>query len=236
VRITFLVNYDAASALALRQLLPSLRDHKLSVFYTHKTQHETLPKALRQLTSFEQSLLDRETIFNSSSAKNMNHVNGVDLTRYQKSQPDLVISIRHMSILKSPAIALPRRGVINLHSGILPNYQGVMATFWAMKNREITIGSSLHFIEDVSIDTGSIIAKTTTPTHFNQSYLWNTLNIYRVGCEQVIRTVNSLAAGETLSSKPQLGYATYYSFPKADDIANFDAPLFRTTDNLAEFL
>jgi methionyl-tRNA formyltransferase len=50
--------------------------------------------------------------------------------------PALIVSIRFGGILKEKVINIPTKGIINLHSGILPRYKGVMATFWAMKNND----------------------------------------------------------------------------------------------------
>ena len=46
-------------------------------------------------------------------------------------------------ILKAAAIQIPRHGVLNLHSGLLPAYKGLMATFWATLNGEEEIGCTL---------------------------------------------------------------------------------------------
>jgi methionyl-tRNA formyltransferase len=68
--------------------------------------------------------------------------------------PDLIVSIRFGQIFRPPLIALPRLGIINLHSGILPDYRGILATFWAMLHGETEIGCTLHYVTDAGIDTG----------------------------------------------------------------------------------
>jgi methionyl-tRNA formyltransferase len=81
----------------------------------------------------------------------LNQINSVDgLAKIQAFSADLIISIRYGVILKPPVIALSKQGVINLHSGLLPNYRGVMATFWAtfwaLLNGDKQLATSLHFI------------------------------------------------------------------------------------------
>ena len=49
-------------------------------------------------------------------------------------------------------------GVLNLHSGKLPDYRGVMATFRAMMAEDETLFSTVHWIDDKTIDTGRILS------------------------------------------------------------------------------
>jgi Formyl transferase len=55
--------------------------------------------------------------------------------------------------LKADVIGIPPRGVLNLHSRILPAYRGVLATLRAMLKQETEVGCALHYIRDESIDT-----------------------------------------------------------------------------------
>ena len=72
--------------------------------------------------------------------------------------PELMISIRYGKILRSKALSIPDHGVLNLHSGKLPDYRGVMATFRAMLAQEQELFSTLHWIDDDTIDTGRVIS------------------------------------------------------------------------------
>lgn len=236
MKIVVLSNYDLASALALEYLKPTLAAHDCRVFHTRKPAPTQNPK-LAELAHYEQlALAEQSQIFDSLQSQQLNYINRQDFQRFADSRPDLVISIRHMSILKSDVIKLPTLGVINLHSGLLPNYQGVMASFWAMASKEPQLGTTLHFIEDSSIDTGSVIAQSYTTARYDKSYLWNVLNLYRAGCENIRATIEALANHELISSTPQTGDASYFSYPGDDELGRFAPPLFGTNDRLSEFL
>ncbi len=228
MNITLLLNRDPASAYALSLLGPKLGAHRLRVFYTDKPSRLTpLPRPLVDLGVFEKvQLASLNSVFIQFGAKRLNDINGNDFQHFEQTKPDLVISIRHMSILHVNVISCAKYGVINLHSGLLPNYQGVMATFWAMKNAEPEIGTSLHRIENAQIDTGPIIAQSRTPTRFDKSYFWNVLNIYQDGCNNIANAVQHLDDAQEVSTKPQYGTANYYSYPRDQDFAEFDGPLF----------
>ena len=109
------------------------------------------------------------------------------IARIQATEPELIISLRFGLIIRDAVIAIPKHGVINLHSGLLPDYRGVMATFRAMLNGESEIASTLHFIQDSGVDTGDIISTVAVAVEPDKSYLLNVLNLYVGGCEQILR-------------------------------------------------
>ena len=258
MRLTFLVNYDLAALLALNHLLPACKQHDVSVFYTRKTsspneysfqsakqptaqpktQPKTYPTALQNLAVFEAKVLTEDTRlanFSDLGAIELNDINGANFQTFTASAPDLVVSIRHMSILKSPVIEVPKLGVINLHSGLLPGYQGVMSTFRAMVNGDVNLGTTLHFIKDASIDSGPIIAQSKTLARYDKSYLWNVLNLYRDGCTNVLTTIDSVAEGEVLQAKSQEGEAEYFTYPSDDEIDAAPFRLFEDNESLPQY-
>lgn len=228
MKITLLVNWDSAAVLALTLLAPSLAAFDVSVLYTRKKKPVAgTPRPLNALAAFEEKQLHQQAaIFDQFDARCINDINGKDFHLFLGTQPDLVISIRHMSILKEKVITVPKLGVINLHSGLLPAYQGVMATFWAMQHKEATIGTTLHFIEDSSIDTGPIISQSLTTADYTQSYHWNMLSIYQGGCQSIIDAITVLTNNNTLEAQAQRGRSHYFSFPTEADLGEFKYPLF----------
>lgn len=238
MRITFLVNHDLPALLALNHLLPSLKQHHISVFFSLK--HSSVKNnKLAELAEFDSQQLSNcwpLASFSDVGAKQLNQVNTVGFQQFCATKPDLVVSIRYMTILKEAVINTPKLGVMNLHSGPLPSYQGVMATFWGLLNKERQIGTTLHFVEDKEVDTGSIILSASSNANYQRSYLWNVLNIYRRGCDNIVKAITRLSAGERLMSESQSGTAHYYSFPSADVIKGCNFDLFHPSDNAAEFL
>ena len=236
MNITLLVNYDLAATLALNYLLPKLSEHRLSLFFTRKSSATKRPTALKKLAEFETlSLCQLNSQASTSSLKSieqfeapaiqtierLNDVNGENFSTLQATQPDLILSIRHMTILKQAVIDLPVYGVINLHSGSLPAYQGVMASFWAMLNKENSLATTLHYIDDAQIDTGAIIEQSIVRCETNNSYLWNVLNLYNSGCKTILRTVDRISANEPVIRQQQSGTANYFTYPEPSDIDQF---------------
>lgn len=244
VRITLLANRDLASNLALNQLLPRLSQrHRLQVFLSSQVgSAANLPEPLRMLKFFEQTLFneilfpalgnahvagvpcsfDQLGQFTALPITVLNQINSeAGLAALSASAPDLIICLRYGGILKDQAIAIPGHGVINLHSGLLPAYRGVMATFRALLHGETTIGTTLHYISDGSIDTGDIIGTTRMRVTEGRSYLWHVLQLYPAACELLATTVDQISAGQIPVRQTQPAGGHYYSFPGQADLDAF---------------
>lgn len=242
MKITVLANRDVASNLALNHLLPALHgEHSLRVFLSsHVGGNAQMAPELKALKFFEQTLFN-ELLFPALGAscgellsfeglgkyttapiEDLNRINSdAGLATLAAAEPELVLSIRYGGILKEQAIAIPGRGVVNLHSGLLPDYRGVMATFRALLNGESQLGTTIHRITDPGIDTGDIVATTTLPVSPGRSYLWHVLALYPPACAKLVECVQSLARGEELPVQPQPTGGNYYSFPDAAELQAF---------------
>jgi len=75
---------------------------------------------------------------------------------FAEIRPDIILSIRFGKIFNDSMIKAAACPIINIHSGILPDYKGILASFWSKKNHETEYGFTVHGIEDSGIDTGSI--------------------------------------------------------------------------------
>ncbi len=244
MKITILANNDIASNFAINMLIPKLLKHDITIFLSSKVGgNSKKPAQLNALKFFEQDLFndlisplleaksDDKSYFMSfkqmgefinKSVQILNNVNSKDeLLILNNTAPDLIISIRYGVILKDDVIAIPKFGVINLHSGLLPAYRGVMATFWAMLNGEKVIGTTLHFINDSRIDAGNIIATSKMNVDYEKSYLWHVLHLYIDGCELISTAITSIVNGKKLVTSSQSENGSYYTFPSETDLSSF---------------
>ncbi len=244
MRITILANRDLAAGYALNMLVDRLDGHDVTIFLSDRIgSGRKKPAALRALSAYERALLeyfqtrplpdpfalsrplrsfDALGEMTGKPVLTLNRINqGEDFLTYASSQPDLVVSMRYGVILKQPVIDLPSLGVVNLHSGLLPDYRGVMATFRAMMNGEQEQGTTLHYITDDSIDTGPVIGTTCVPLDARKSYLWNMLRLYDGGCERILETIGKLASGEPVPVTAQSREGTYYTFPSDEELDTF---------------
>ena len=246
MHITLLANRDLHSNYALNLLLPRLAaDHSLTLFLSDNVGDAAATHPdLKWLHFLEQTLcndvlfpaLDRAGAvgelltfsalgtFLQRPWMSLNDPNGeAGLAALAASKPDLVISLRYGRILQPAAIDIPTWGVLNLHSGRLPHYRGVMATFRAMLAADTLLGSTLHWIEDASIDTGRIVTTCSAPLDPQRCYLSNVLSLYETGCLAMIDAIQTLSINHDLESYHAEPVGNYFSFPNASDLRAFDS-------------
>lgn len=254
MKILVLANRDIASNFALNNLLPQISKHDLSVCLSSSVGGaKQRPPELENLKFFEQHLFN-ELLFpliaeSRSESKGQlktfeelgkligkpvadeNAINSPQaIARVRALNPDLIVSIRYGGIIKQEIIDIPGNGVINLHSGPLPEYRGVMASFWAMLNDEKTLGTTLHYISDGTIDTGRIVGRTSAALNEDKSYLWHVLNLYPDGCSLLVDTINSIDAGDTPGGEEQVAGGQYFTFPTSEELHRFREKGFKLVD------
>ncbi len=233
MKITLLGHDDIASKIAMRLIVGGLPEHNYKLFLsgTLAAGNDHLPQPLDELALLDRRFYDSLPWGLDGDPEDLPEPNSSDgVATIRGIAPDLLISVRYRRILKSAAIEIPRHGVLNLHSGLLPEYKGVMATFWAMLNGENEIGCTLHKIVDRTIDTGPIIGLSTSPTHTDWSYLANVLELYLAGCRMIVNAVRKISAGKPIETSAQTGEGNYYSLPRAQDLDQFAARGLRLID------
>ncbi len=77
-------------------------------------------------------------------------------------EPDLIVVSGWYHIIKEMILAIPQKGVIGLHSSLLPNYRGGAPLVWQLINGEKRAGITLFYMEQ-GTDTGDIIAQREVP-------------------------------------------------------------------------
>jgi len=255
MRILCCLNADVVSNVALNLLLPALAPHEVHVALSARVgggADHLEPPPRRELRVAEQGFandvlfplveragfaddgryltfreIERYRGIAVSRLPNPNDADG--LTFVQRFAPDLMLSIRYGGIFKSPVIAVPRLGVLNLHAGLLPAYRGVIATFRALMAEDEEIGCTLHYIADGTIDTGPVVGQARVAVDRARSLYWHVLSLYPPGIAMMADALRRIAVGETLGVAAQTGGA-YYSYPSADEWSEFLRRGWRVTD------
>jgi methionyl-tRNA formyltransferase len=241
LKILLCLNQDIYCIAAFNYLLPAIKNHQISIYFSNQVGIAPTNQNLKILQNCErdlaigniglvaqksgiaidfQTFLTFEKIQQNFTIFNFNNINQDGFDYLSKNwQPDLIISIRFGQIFKEQIIALPRFGIINLHSGILPNYRGILATFWSMFFNENEIGTTLHFVNDGSIDTGDIIAITKNQIDYNQSLLVNIFKLYPNGTKTIADFIDKLNRNLSIkTTKQNQSCGQYFSYPNDRDI------------------
>ena len=139
-----------------------------------------------------------------------------DISKYK---PDILISIAGNEIFKRPLIELAPQGCLNLHTGLLPKYRGLMPTFWALKNNETEIGVSVFYV-DTGIDSGPIAVQKRVPVRNRvQSDLIKETK--KVGIDCIHEALTNIESNSVVMQDNDDSQSTYYGFPTSVDVAAF---------------
>lgn len=246
MRIVFLVNRDIESNLALNLLLPEIHQSTVGVFLSERVgvSKTVSARMLGQLAFIEQDLFN-ELVFPLATHSDQGDTRFVGfgglqqrfgipvqalatlndplaLQKLRDTQADLFVSIRFGKILHAEVFSIPHRGVLNLHSGLLPQYRGVLATFRALLNGDAEIGCTLHWIDSPGIDVGGIVETARVAVAKERSLLWHILALYRPGAGLILNAIRRLERGAPVLGTPQSATdGAYYSFPTEDDLIRF---------------
>ncbi len=144
--------------------------------------------------------------------------------------PDYIVSLG-MQRLKSDLIALPEKGVLNVHLGLLPEYRGLGCYFWPVVEGVSETGSTVHYITDERFDVGDIVAKGAYRIEPGDTIQRLHLQNAAVGGMLLATAVERLERGE-IRPIPQ-GPGAYRSFPTREAVSLFrrnGGRLIRLTD------
>ena len=246
MNIGLFLNRDIYSSYALNLLVVGLGGHRVFVFVSDKVGRAPSLEALDVLKLIEQDvpfdhvfpfvdepgeLLTPQLIEHRHGipVESLNTPNDPEtLEHLRELELDVAVSLRYGRIFKAAFVELPRLGVLNLHSGILPDYRGVMASFHALATDASEVGCTLHFIEDASIDTGPIVAEWRRPVDRSLSYFGHVLSLYDPGVRLVLDALARIDEGGELEKKFQRAdEGAYFTFPQEEDIARFEARGYR---------
>ena len=143
------------------------------------------------------------------------------LIKIKSYNPNILISIAGNEIFKSPLLKLAKNGCLNLHTGLLPQYRGLMPTFWALKNSEPEIGISV-FLVDEGIDSGPIVVqkKIALERRVQSEVIRQTKS---VGVDCIVLALEKIRSGETEYLENHDCDSSYFSFPTQADVKDFIA-------------
>jgi len=225
MRISLLINRDFYALSAALDLLKCLPDTQIKIFCSDvvggssKREHQLQQLEQAECDGFER-LLKAQTIRPLIMSLNKpNSTSGLKLLT--GSNPDVIVSIRYGQILHRGVIQLPPLGVLNLHSGLLPGYQGVMATFYAMLDGESSMGATLHRIVDSRIDSGPTVSGVELELDYQRTYAANVAQLYPPGVTLIVDAIEQLIHRGRVSSNIARGLASYHTFPQQKELLEF---------------
>jgi methionyl-tRNA formyltransferase len=145
-------------------------------------------------------------LFQPEKLKNKNFINDLKVLN-----ADLFIVVA-FRMLPKIIWEIPKKGTVNLHASILPNYRGAAPINWAIINGEKESGVTTFFINE-KIDTGDVLLIEKTKIKDGQTAGELHDNLMEIGSKLIIRTISEIESG-TLKSKKQIISESQKTAPK----------------------
>jgi methionyl-tRNA formyltransferase len=144
------------------------------------------------------------------------------LAKLAAMRPDVIVSVSCPQIFKKPLVELPPKGCLNIHGAILPDYRGVMPSFWTLANGEDRAGVSIFFVNE-QIDAGDLCGQRifdTEPTDTLDQFLRRSKAI---AADLLLEVLDAIQRGTVTRTPLDLAQGTYYSWPDKESVERFRA-------------
>jgi len=151
-------------------------------------------------------------------ARSVNAPEYVDAVR--RMAPDLIVSVAAPEIFRKEILGVPRLGCVNIHSGRLPVYRGMMPTFWQMMRGESEITVTVHEMAEV-LDGGKVLGTVAVPVKPQDSLDRVITATKQEGARLLIQVLDQIRRGEAVGVPVDMSGASYFSFPKRQHVSEF---------------
>ncbi len=142
------------------------------------------------------------------------------LERLRSLDADLIVSVSCPQLFKRPLIELPRRGCLNIHGAILPEYRGVLPSFWMLANGETRAGVSIFFVDE-RIDGGELCGQRTFEIQPGESLDALVRRSKAEAADLLLEVLRTIDDGTVTRTALDLGAGSYYSWPDRAAVRRF---------------
>jgi methionyl-tRNA formyltransferase len=135
---------------------------------------------------------------------------------------DVIVSVSCPQIFRAPLIELPTKGCLNVHGALLPQYRGVLPSFWMLANGERRAGVSVYFVNE-QIDAGDLCAQRSFEIFPHETLHEFLLRSKQIAAELVLEALAKIER-DTVEARPiDLSQGSYYSWPDRAAVERFRA-------------
>jgi folate-dependent phosphoribosylglycinamide formyltransferase PurN len=134
--------------------------------------------------------------------------------------PDVVVAAGATERFESTLLSIPEKGCINVHDSLLPEYRGVMPSFWVLRHDEEQTGVTVHRMVP-ELDAGEILVQYEMEIEPNDSYHSLRLRTARRSGEALVEALDDIAADSCSPEPLDVDEGSYYSFPEREDVKAF---------------
>ena len=131
--------------------------------------------------------------------------------RHLRAELGVVVAYGH--ILRPEVLAIPARGMINVHASLLPRYRGAAPIPWAIMNGDGETGVSIMRME-AGLDSGPVLQRVATPIGPNETGGSLADRLADLGAAALVDVLQRLAKGDLPGEAQDQSAVTFA--PKVD--------------------
>jgi methionyl-tRNA formyltransferase len=132
----------------------------------------------------------------------------VFLAALKRWQPELGVVVAYGHVIRAPVLALPTRGMINVHASLLPRLRGAAPINWAILRGDETTGITIMRMEE-GLDSGPILHQATIPIGSQETAGELTDRLAQLGAETLIEALALMRLGRLIPVPQDAALATY---------------------------
>lgn len=132
------------------------------------------------------------------------------LAALRRLEPDLGVVVAYGHILRREVLAVPRRGLVNVHASLLPRLRGAAPIQWAIANGESETGVSIMQM-DAGMDSGPVYMRVRTPIAPDDTGGSLHDRLAELGAQVLAEGLQRASRGERLTTTPQSSEGVTYA-------------------------
>jgi methionyl-tRNA formyltransferase len=140
--------------------------------------------------------------------------------RVRAIRPDVIASVAAPEIFRKGILSAAPMGCINIHSGKLPVYRGMMPNFWQLLHGEKHAVVTVHEMVE-KLDAGGVLGTLEWPLKPRDSLDRVITGTKRDGARLMIDVLRRMKRGEATPTPLDMSTKKYFSFPKPADVKAF---------------
>ena len=142
------------------------------------------------------------------------------LDRLQRVPTDLIVSVSCPQIFRKPLLDLPPLGCLNVHGSVLPDYRGVMPSFWLLVNDEERAGVSIFFMNE-QVDAGDLCGQRMFEIRRGETLDQLLRRSKAIAADLMLDVLRNIENGAISRTPLDLSGGSYYSWPDGEAVRHF---------------
>jgi methionyl-tRNA formyltransferase len=134
--------------------------------------------------------------------------------------PEVVVAAGVTERFEAALLSIPKWGCINVHDSLLPEYRGIMPSFWVLRHGEQRTGVTVHRMVP-ELDAGDVLIQRDIEIDPDDSYHTLRLRTAAHGGEALVAALDDIATDSCNPEPLDVDAGSYYSFPEREDVRAF---------------